>query len=156
MKRSLPATVGLSVFLAGAPVGGQEAPAPAAERPSMAATRVDQAPTVDGDLSDRAWQASEVGTDFMQHEPLDGVPATEQTEVRVVFTDSTIYFGIAAFDANPGAIIAKEMERDSRIYQDDSILLLLDTFHDRRTPTPSRRTSTVRGPTPWSPTKAAT
>ena len=98
----------------------------------MAATRVDQSPNVDGDLSDRAWQASEVGTDFMQHEPLDGVPATEQTEVRVVFTDGTIYFGITAFDANPDAIIAKEMERDSRIYQDDSILLLLDTFHDRR------------------------
>ena len=98
----------------------------------MAATRVEQGPNVDGDLSDRAWQASEVGTDFMQHEPLDGVPATEQTEVRVVFTDGTIYFGITAFDADPEAIIAKEMERDSRIYQDDSILLLLDTFHDRR------------------------
>ena len=98
----------------------------------MAATRVEQGPNVDGDLSDRAWQASEVGTDFMQHEPLDGVPATEQTEVRVVFTDSTIYFGITAFDADPDAIIAKEMERDSRIYQDDSIMLLLDTFHDRR------------------------
>ncbi len=119
-------------LLAAAPLAGQERPATAAERPSMAATRVDQAPTVDGDLSDRAWQASEVGTDFMQHEPLDGVPATEQTEVRVVFTDSTIYFGIAAFDANPDAIIAKEMERDSRIFQDDSIILLLDTFHDRR------------------------
>ena len=132
MKRSLPATVGLLGFLAGAPVAGQEQPEAGAERPTMAATRVDQGPTVDGDLSDRAWQASEVGTDFIQHEPLDGVPATEQTQVRVVFTDSTIYFGIAAFDANPDAIIAKEMERDSRIYQDDSIILLLDTFHDGR------------------------
>ncbi len=118
-------------FLAAVPIAGiQEAPG--AERPTMAATRVDQAPTVDGDLSDRAWQESEVGTDFMQHEPLDGVPATEQTELRVVFTDSTIYFGITALDANPDAIIAKEMERDSRIFQDDSILLLLDTFHDQR------------------------
>ena len=98
----------------------------------MAATRVERGPTVDGDLSDAAWAQSEVGTDFMQHEPLDGVPATEQTEVRVVFTDGTIYFGITAFDANPEAIIAKEMERDSRIFQDDSIILLLDTFHDRR------------------------
>jgi len=132
VKRSLPATVGLLGFLAGVPVAGQEQPEAGAERPTMAATRVDQGPTVDGDLSDRAWQASEVGTDFIQHEPLDGVPATEQTQVRVVFTDSTIYFGIAAFDANPDAIIAKEMERDSRIYQDDSIILLLDTFHDGR------------------------
>ncbi len=119
-------------FVAAGPATGIQEAAPAAERPTLAATRVDQGPNVDGDLSDRAWQASEVGTDFMQHEPLDGVPATEQTEVRVVFTDSTIYFGITAFDANPDAIIAKEMERDSRIYQDDSILLLLDTFHDRR------------------------
>ncbi len=132
MKRSLPATVGLLGFLAGVPAAGQEQPAAGAERPTMAATRADQGPTVDGDLSDRAWQASEVGTDFIQHEPLDGVPATEQTELRVVFTDSTIYFGITALDANPDAIIAKEMERDSRIFQDDSILLLLDTFHDQR------------------------
>ncbi len=132
MKRSLPAIVGLSGFFAGAPVAGQEQPEAGAERPTMAATRVDQGPTLDGDLSDRAWKASEVGTDFIQHEPHDGVPATEQTEVRVVFTDSTIYFGITAFDANPDAIIAKEMERDSRIYQDDSIILLLDTFHDGR------------------------
>ncbi len=121
----------LAFLAAGAATGIQEA-APGTERPTMAATRVDQAPTVDGDLSDRAWQESEVGTDFMQHEPLDGVPATEQTELRVVFTDSTIYFGITALDANPDAIIAKEMERDSRIFQDDSILLLLDTFHDQR------------------------
>ena len=119
-------------FLGAGPGTGIQEAAPGAERPTMAATRVNQAPTVDGDLSDRAWQESEVGTNFMQHEPLDGVPATEQTELRVVFTDSTIYFGITALDANPDAIIAKEMERDSRIFQDDSILLLLDTFHDQR------------------------
>ena len=119
-------------FLAAGPATGIQEPAPGTERPTMAATRVEQGPNVDGDLSDRAWQASEVGTDFIQHEPLDGVPATEQTEVRVVFTGSTIYFGITAFDANPDAIIAREMERDSRIFQDDSIILLLDTFHDRR------------------------
>ena len=124
--------MGLLGFLAGVPVAGQEQPEAVAERPTMAAIRVERGPTVDGDLSDAAWAQSEVGTGFMQHEPLDGVPATEQTEVRVVFTDSTIYFGIAAFDADPDAIIAKEMERDSRIYQDDSIVLLLDTFHDRR------------------------
>ena len=119
-------------FVAAGPATGMQEAAPGPGRPTMAATRVDQGPTVDGDLSDRAWQASEVGTDFMQHEPLDGVPATEQTEVRVVFTDSAIFFGITAFDANPDAIVAKEMERDSRIFQDDSVLLLLDTFHDRR------------------------
>ena len=126
------APTGALVLLAAMPIAGLQEPVSGDERPTMAATRVEQGPTVDGDLSDAAWAQSEVGTDFMQHEPLDGVPATEQTELRVVFTDSTIYFGITAFDANPDAIIAKEMERDSRIFQDDSLLLLLDTFHDRR------------------------
>ncbi len=129
MKRSLPAIVGLLGFLA--PVAGQEQPEAVAERPSMAATRVEQGPNVDGDLSDPVWARSEVGADFVQHEPLDGVPATEQTEIRVVFTGNTLFFGITAFDANPEAIVAREMERDSRIFQDDSIILL-DTFHDRR------------------------
>ncbi len=131
-KPNVAAIAGGFALLAVLPVAGLQDSAPTAERPRMAATRVDQGPNVDGDLSDAAWQASEVGTNFMQHEPLDGVAATEQTEVRVVFTDSAIYFGITAFDANPDAIIAREMERDSRVYQDDSIILLLDTFHDRR------------------------
>ena len=122
--------MGLLGFLA--PVAGQEQPEAVAERPSMAATRVEQGPNVDGDLSDPVWARSEVGADFVQHEPLDGVPATEQTEIRVVFTGSTLYFGITAFDANPEAIVAREMERDSRIFQDDSIILMLDTFRDRR------------------------
>ena len=130
-KPTAAALAGGFALLAAAAAGLQD-PAPETERPTMAATRVEQGPTIDGDLSDAVWAESNVGADFVQHEPLDGVPATEQTEVRVVFTDSTIYFGITAFDANPDAIIAKEMERDSRIFQDDSIILLLDTFHDRR------------------------
>ena len=131
-KPTAAAIAGGFALLASTPAAGLQDPAADAERPTMAAVRVEQGPTVDGDLSDAAWAESNVGADFVQHEPLDGVPATEQTEVRVVFTDSTIYFGITAFDANPEAIIAKEMERDSRIFQDDSIILLLDTFHDRR------------------------
>ena len=132
LRRTTAPIAGVLAALATPPIAGLQDGAPGDERPTMAATRVEQGPTIDGDLSDRAWQQSEVGGNFIQHEPLDGVPATEQTEVRVVFTDSTLYFGITAFDANPDAIIAKEMERDSRIFQDDSLLLLLDTFHDRR------------------------
>ena len=131
-KLTAAATAAVLALLAASPLAGLQEPASNDERPTMAAIHVEQGPTIDGDLSDRAWQQSEVGTDFMQHEPLDGVPATEQTEVRVVFTDSTIFFGITAYDAAPDAIIAKEMERDSRVFQDDSLLLLLDTFHDRR------------------------
>ncbi len=125
------AFLGLGLGLNPGPSRAQEDDA-GLERPTLAAARVDRAPVVDGDLSDAAWQEAEAGTNFMQHEPLDGVPATEQTEVRVVLAGSTLHFGITAFDADPDAIVAREMERDSRVFQDDSIILLLDTFHDRR------------------------
>ncbi len=155
LRRTTAPIAGVLVAPATPPIAGLQDTAPGDERPTMAATRVEQGSTIDGNLSDRAWRQSEVGGNFIQHEPVDGVPATEQTEVRVAFTDSTIYFGIAAFDANPDAIIAKEMERDSRIFQDDSLLLLLDTFHDRRTTTTPRTwasTSACTGSTSPAPT----
>jgi hypothetical protein len=37
-------------------------------------------------------------TGFVQTAPDEGLPASERTEVRVVFTDDTIYFGIVAYD----------------------------------------------------------
>ncbi len=143
LKQSVPrsthtapaAAVLLGTLAAATPATGdgpQDGRTSTSERPTLAATRVDDAPIVDGDLSDRAWQQAEVGSNFIQHEPQDGVPATEQTTLQVVFTSSTIYFAMNAFDRNPEAIIAKEMERDSRVFQDDSLILLLDTFHDRR------------------------
>ena len=103
-----------------------------ADRPALTALAVDEGPTIDGDLSDAVWQRAERGGDFVQHEPQDLVPSTERTEFRVVYTPSTIYFAVEAFDSDPSRIVAKEMERDSQVSQDDSILILLDTFHDRR------------------------
>ena len=87
---------------------------------------------VDGDLGDDAWQRAEIGSSFRQHDPQDGVPATEETEIQVAYTSSTLYVAIHALDSEPGAIVAREMERDSSQARDDSVLILLDTFRDRR------------------------
>ncbi len=65
-------------------------------------------------------------------EPFDGVAASEQTDFRVVFTPSTLYFGVQVFDSEPDKIIAKEMGRDSSLFQDDGIGILIDTFNDDR------------------------
>ena len=84
-------------------------------------------------LEEEIWQRAEVGRDFTAREPNDHLPASEATEFSVLYTATTLYFGIRAFDAKPDAIVAKEMERDSPMGQnDDSITLVLDTFADRR------------------------
>ena len=51
-------------------------------------------------------------TDFRQREPQEGEPATEKTEVRILYTRSAVYFGIDCFDSEPSRIIATELRRD--------------------------------------------
>jgi hypothetical protein len=110
---------------------------PAAEtppppRPRLAALAVDEPLKVDGLLDDEAWQRADVASRFIQREPNPGQPATEPTEVRVVYTSSTLYVGIRAQAADPSQIVGEEMQRDGALFRDDSVLVLLDTFNDDR------------------------
>jgi hypothetical protein len=73
-----------------------------------------------------------VASGFTQREPNQGEPATERTEFRVVYSPTTFYLGIRALDANPDRIIAGEMGRDVSLFKDDSVIVILDTFHDHR------------------------
>jgi len=101
-------------------------------RPSIAALQMDRPITLDGVLDESIWGEAEIGSDFTRREPEDRVPASERTEFSVLYTRDTLYFGIRAYDSNADGIIAKEMERDSRLDGDDSIAIVLDTFRDRR------------------------
>lgn len=87
---------------------------------------------MDGLLEETVWQQAEAGSDFVQREPNPGQPASERTEVRVIFTDAALYVGIRALASDPGAIVAEEMQRDGALFRDDSVLVLLDTFNDNR------------------------
>ena len=51
------------------------------------ATRADTPVAIDGALDDEAWQMATPLTDFIQADPLEGEPPTEQTEVKLLFDD---------------------------------------------------------------------
>jgi hypothetical protein len=76
------------------------------------ASLVEHPPRLDGTLDDPLWQTAVPITDFRQREPLEGQPATEKTEVRVLYTRHAVYFGIHCFDSQPARIIATELRRD--------------------------------------------
>jgi hypothetical protein len=93
--------------------------------------RFDQPPVLDGKLDDPVWQHALVLKDFLQYEPNPGQPATEPTEVRIGYDTHNLYFGIRCFDSEAGKIISKVMTHDSDLSFEDSVQILLDTFHDR-------------------------
>src|SRR3989441_3560255 len=119
---------------------GSNAEAPPAGQPAKdesvrigaEATYIDHAPRLDGTLDDQLWQSAKVITDFRQREPNEGEPATEKTEVRILYTRRAVYFGIHCFDSNPSRIIASELRRDVSQDLDDHFEILIDSNHDRR------------------------
>ncbi len=87
---------------------------------------------IDGLLTESAWSLAQPASNFLQREPSEGMPASEKTDVLVLFDDKNLYLGIRAFDSEPGQINARELVRDATFDNDDKIDILLDTYRDRR------------------------
>lgn len=84
----------------------------------------------DGRLDESAWSRAAVLTGFTQYRPVEGIPASQETEVRVVYGPDAIYFGVVAHDSEPEAIRASLTERDQGVTDDDWVRISLDTFDD--------------------------
>jgi len=87
---------------------------------------------IDGKLDEPDWSHADVARDFRQQEPNEGEPASEKTEVRLLFDDKNLYVGVHAFDSEPSRLNARELVRDATFSNDDKVEILLDTYHDRR------------------------
>jgi hypothetical protein len=100
--------------------------------PTGHATRVDSAPVIDGLLDESLWDAAAPLEDFVQHEPNEGRPANESTEVRILYDRGAIYVGARMFDSNPAAIRLGENRRDANLSDADAFLIVFDTYLDRQ------------------------
>ena len=70
-------------------------------------------------------------TGFVQNTPNDGESATQQTDVWIAHTSSTLYFVFICHDDHPG-LIRSHLARREDISGDDNVSVLLDPFQDRR------------------------
>jgi hypothetical protein len=110
------------------------APAVAAPEgpPVLRAVRAEGPIAIDGLLDEPAWGRAEPITSFTQRYPAEGEPATQPTEVRVLYDDERLYVGARLRDDAPSRIVAREMKEDADLDSDDAFAVFLDTFRDRR------------------------
>ncbi len=94
------------------------------------AVRTTQPIEVDGFLDEPAWATAGVASDFYQSDPVTGAPASEKTEIRILFGDDFVYVGVVAHQAGP--VIVSELSRDFQPTDGDHISLVFDTFNDGR------------------------
>jgi hypothetical protein len=74
--------------------------------------RVTEKVTVDGNLNDGAWAKVPVEWDFTQRDPIEGKEPSERTELRIIYDDTSIYFGVRLFDHEPQKIVRQFSRRD--------------------------------------------
>ena len=68
---------------------------------------------------------------FTQIDPLEGQPASQKTEVRVVYDDDALYVGVRLHDS--GRITARLGRRDMPLGDSDWFGVMIDSYHDHRT-----------------------
>ena len=114
---------------------GQEPPAGAAANgsiKSLTARRITVPIRLDGVLDEDAWQEM-VSTDhFIQSEPYEGEPATEQTGVMVLYDSDNLYIGVYCHDSDSKGIMVNSLKEDFDPNDADYLQVVLDTYRDRR------------------------
>ncbi len=130
-----------AVFVLAAPPAPAQEVAPDAvsngERSAFVRRTLRAAPRVgeiqlDGRLDDAAWQGASVASGFVQRLPVEGAPAKEQTEVRVLIDGSAVWVGARMYDREPHTIARQVVRRDQDA-QADYIEVAFDSNLDRRT-----------------------
>lgn len=87
--------------------------------------------SVDGVLDENVWSETDVAKDFYLVYPVDNDFPISKTEVKVVFDDDFLYFGIVCQDPTPGKYIVESLKRDWDWRATENVSIYIDPFDDR-------------------------
>ena len=105
----------------------------ASRRTEIRAVRLTEPLTLDGRLDEEAYARVAPLSHFVQQEPNEGQPATEDTDVWIFFDASRVYVSARLHVTRPERITANELRRDNvNIFRNDYFGITLDTMFDHR------------------------
>ena len=91
---------------------------------------------IDGRLDEAAWRSATPITRFIQTQPTEAAPATQRTEVRILYDRDALYVGARMFDSlGRGGVRAPLARRDQLLDRSsqltsDKIAIVLDPYHN--------------------------
>ena len=105
-----------------------------AQSPTIAIATLEQAPTIDGEVDPDEWSgAATLDQHLVQLTPEHGQDSPSRTVIHIGQTESALYVAFVAYDSDPSQLAAAVTARDGNLDDDDSVAVMLDTFHDLRT-----------------------
>jgi hypothetical protein len=122
---------------------GSTSSSTSAALPVAAASPVSGTISIDGKLDEAAWARATPVTDFRQQQPREGVPASQRTEVRILYDERALYIGARMYDSlGARGIIAPVSRRDQLLDSNgnngsfnslttDKLIVVLDPYHNK-------------------------
>ena len=104
----------------------------ASRRKVYHATRTALKPRIDGRLDDACWQqVGEWEGGFIQQQPNQAKPPSQETEIKILYDDTYLYMAIVCYDNEPEKIRSILGRRDENM--GDMAGIALDSYFDRQT-----------------------
>lgn len=85
---------------------------------------------IDGVLDEPVWTTTDKADQFHRVLPTDTGYAIAQTEVRLIYTETTLYAGIICYDPSPGKRPVESLRRDFSFMKNDNFIIFIDTYND--------------------------
>lgn len=89
---------------------------------------VGEPPDIDGYLSDSVWETVEWSGDFIQREPYENQPPSQQTAIKILYDDNNLYIAVRSYDTEPNKIERRLSRRDH--FEGDWIAIAIDSYND--------------------------
>ena len=91
----------------------------------------DEMITIDGELSDTAWDHVDWGSNFTVYDPNNGENPGQRTKFKITYDTKYLYVGIRCFDSVPNKIEKRLSRRDN--FSGDWVAIHIDSYNDQRT-----------------------
>ena len=100
---------------------------------TITASRAKGVITVDGRLDEADWNLAEPVTDFFRVEPVQGGAIKNRTEVRILYDDQNIYFGVFAMDSlGKKGVRMQDLSRDFNGQENDVFGIQIDAQNTKQ------------------------
>lgn len=94
------------------------------------AGRLNEPVKIDGIADESVWNNSNPAVGFVVYDPVNGAPASQKTEVKVVYDDNAVYFLALLHDTEPEKILKEYSRRDVTNINADNFRVSINPYSD--------------------------
>ncbi len=100
------------------------------QQKSINATRTNEKIKIDGILNESSWKNSHIANPFVEFYPKFGTPSSQNSQIRILYNNHSIYFAAQFFDTKPDSIYSELTIRDDDNGNTDYFRISLNPNND--------------------------